>query len=1329
MSATVQDVVTVVRELEASQRTPPVVIDIEEKLTEITTADHEAAYEAVANALELGVIEEDTSRSGFGGIQLADDTDPPGSGDTTGEYARSPGANPGGNTDDSPTYRDLYLQAWANSSADRAFVPHEDMHPVFAAAGLGDLLERGALPYNEWITWTPDGRDTPLYAYTPDLAGDTSTQRETLAGLFREAGVSTTRFINVHDGQKGSFDTGNFRDPDDPELSGNYGVKGGRIGDDDKWLVDFDIDDYDDAKETNTRVQALRNETLSVASAHTTQHDPGHLYVAVEGNVAAIVQDLLGRDDVVNLNASFGEVRIENQYVVGPGSEIVCGCDLCSNSDADADDHDDAANYGRYEIATEQPPVTWSADEFREFLEADPAINTAPDPVDGDGTGPGNSRTTSEGTGSHRQSPPSVSFDDDDGRLTLAETVDEYVQEALEGTTNPDDRSQADSRLAAAVAPWVGNDTDTIANVLDEHGTSKWDNRTDDSYRSSILGYAENKTHTVYDPLPYWVLREVAVEDELLTREELVQRDVDTGEVVTEEATTDGENGTYTALPPRTYNGVLSHIEEEYGVAPGRDPVQPTAALPFEVLDTLDVQEAQRYARKRGIEWASTREARERLRNDIFEVMNHTDKKVIDAPTALGKSHTIATEPWQRRASTTGEQPVIHTHETTEARDQAADASAKADVKHAVLKGRTEACPVAAGEYDSLGRASEDVVITLNGTPASEWFENVCDNRGLPFSVAHKYLDTHNDQHADLPCCAGDGEECSAITQWNGLPRNDDGAPAVDVIHCTHQFAHVPSLRSHTNLIFDERPNFAEDLTHEQVRLAITAYLSAAADAADDDMTVPVTTHEELVTGAQNGDTNRHIKQLLEYEPEREWYLETPHAHTLAPALAKAVYYALRPPKENEVDAQDANGRYATTIPHNPPRLDANASDEDRWNRTWVSIVLDAENTVQTVRNTPDLGAARSIIGLDAHPAETQWQQNVDPVIETTAVLDTQERALWRRFERGLLTVGVGEATRPFASSEYFDADGSKAFFEALRERYGEAFNTAITAKSVQDRTRAMLEEVGCDDPELMTYGEEKSRNDFADEDVGALNGSIDPGDDFVLNLLAEAGLNATPEMTENADGEPERAHGRGFVGPDADAAAELLGSVREQHVAQSAGRYARNADDPEDRAIVFVRTDAAPPGFLDMQVPGVEWVSTETQREIIEALRDRTSATTRELAEAVDCSKEHVRDTLQRLRDNEVVSVRENAGDHGAHLYRVLAGRDSSPSHEVDLSPQSAGKTTNEPVQCYYTWSLAVCSELPSGSVTVQGESTETTAGSETPPESEGVDGTGPPG
>jgi hypothetical protein len=756
----------------------------------------------------------------------------------------------------------------------------------------------------------------------------------------------------------------------------------------------------------------------------------------------------------------------------------------------------------------------------------------------------------------------------------------------------------------------------------------------------------------------------------------------------------------------------------------------------LEILDTLDHDEARRFAQKRGVEWSTTKDAREELRNQIFETMRHGDVKVLDAPTALGKSYTVATEPWLRRSGVTGDQPVIHTHETREARDQAAEQSDSAGRNHITLKGRSEACPVAGGEHNP---DTKHMTVTMNGAPASEWFRQVCEGRGLPFSVAHKYLDDHNDQGVDLPCCAEDGDQCPAIAQWNGVPRNDDGEPAADVIHCTHGFAHVPSLRNMTNVIFDERPEFKTDLAHERVRTAVAAYLTAA--------NAPVDTWEQFVTAALEGDDpNEHgehatIRDALDHEPDREWYLESDGAHTLAPALTRAIYYALKPDDEDEGEgegegdsAQDANGRYSATVSHEPPRLDADASNDDGWNRTWLTVVLDENNTVRTVRNAPDFSGSRSVIGLDAHPSMTQWQRNTHPDIRIRPILDPTERALWRRYERGLLTIGVGEATRPFTSGEYFDEDGSRAFFAALRDQFGEDFRTAITAASVEHDTEQILHDVGVENPDTMHYGEEKSRNDFGDENVGALNGCIDPGDDFVLDLLAEAGLDATPETTTDEDGTEHRAHGRGFTGPDADAANEILASVREQHIAQSAGRYARNADDPDDQAIVFVRTDAAPTGFLDMHVPGVVRPRTDTQRDIISTLRERPHATAGELADAVECSKEHVRTTLSDLADEDVVDVRERAGDHGAHLYRALAGIDVAEHGSTDFTPTATtdDETTNDDVCSLSTWSLAISSPTPAGSVTRE-RGSGTSAGSTPSPATQQAGlsefaGSGPP-
>jgi len=731
--------------------------------------------------------------------------------------------------------------------------------------------------------------------------------------------------------------------------------------------------------------------------------------------------------------------------------------------------------------------------------------------------------------------------------------------------------------------------------------------------------------------------------------------------------------------------------------------VDPVSALPLDRLEALDRQDARRYARKRGVDWPTTEEARRDLEDRLLTSLRHREDVVIDAPTALGKSYTAATVPWLRHADVTGEQPVVHLHETTEARDQAADATHSSGGDHRLLLGRHEACPVAGGDHDPAADEEEeapDVVVTIDGQAASEWLDAVCDGRGVPFSVAHTYLAEHNDQEVDLPCCAEEGAECYAVAQWDDVPRDEDGEPVADVIHATHGFARVPGLVAGSNVILDERPDFIASLSTDRIQRAVTAFLRT--------VDAPVTTWEAFVQLAQYGGygddasaERRATKDALELSPEREWYLQNPDAHTLAPALAKAVWYALE-------DEHDGNGRRSATVPHEPPRLDAGARDEDGWNRTWVTIVLDDANRVETVREAPDLSSARCVVGLDAHPTPELWQRNTKPGLTVDPLLDPQERALWRRFERGLLVVQVGDNTHPAgADGQYLKngAAGTEVVLEHLREQYGEAFRTVITAKKAETHTAELLADVGVDDAETMHFGEEKSRNDFADEEVGLVNGCIDPGDDYVLNLLAECGLDARPETAE-VDGEERREPGRAFVGPDADAAARLLASVRENHVAQAAGRYARRPGARDDTATVFVRTDATSPGFVDLEVPGVEWVSSSQQREIASTLQANGTATARELAEATGVSKRHVANTLARYVEDDAVEVREGAGDYGADVYRLLAGERLS-----GVADLGAEEIANSHVWSSYTWAFAI--HAGSG---------------ETPPEVVGVGDSGTP-
>ena len=758
---------------------------------------------------------------------------------------------------------------------------------------------------------------------------------------------------------------------------------------------------------------------------------------------------------------------------------------------------------------------------------------------------------------------------------------------------------------------------------------------------------------------------------------------------------------------------------------PEYDPedADPVAALPFGLLDTLDPQERERVARRRGFEIPTTDDARADLRDAVLRELRAGNSTVLDAPTALGKTYTVATEPWLRRADVTGEAPVVHLHATTDARDEAATETRDSGATGAVLKGRKERCPVAAGDHDPAedpdAEDAPEQVVTVDGEPAREWFDRQCDGKGLPFSTAHALARERNDQDLDaLPCCDGDGGECPATQQWDGLPRDDDGEPSVDVIHATHPFAYVPSLRRHTNVILDEQPDFTTDLGQERIRRMVNAYLRA--------IDAPVSTWEGLVSlaradlGGGRSDAARErdaVADALGTDPPTEWFVEEPDAHALAPDLTRAVWRAFR------WEDPDANGRRSTKVLHEPPRLDA--GDGDGYAGVWLSVVVDDENTVRTVRATPDFSQARAVVGLDAHPSMPMWELNTGAGMTRDTVLDPTERRLWRRYERGLTVVQVGDATRPRSgsnASEWMNDERVRTVLDRLRDHYGDGFDTGITTGQVEPALRRLLADVtGTDRTDLdaeqtLHYGQEKSRNPrpFTDADAGYVYGCMDPGDDMILDALAELDLDAVPTTGTTDDGEQYREKGRTFDGDDADTARAVLASVRENHVAQAAGRYARDPDDPESGAVVYVHTDAAPTGFVDLETSGVQWLPTDTQREIIDTLAERPSATTRELADAVGCSKEHVRDTLDRLEGEDLVERRRGTGDHGADTYRA----DAVTPEFVDL-----GQTTNDALCNPSRWSLAVsdlgeCASGPPGGSDATPPPDRASSGGDGPPD-----------
>lgn len=183
--------------------------------------------------------------------------------------------------------------------------------------------------------------------------------RQMLAQRLNEAGLLDNRFIPVRDGAKASLV--NHHEPENrhssfANVSGNYGVYAGAAPDNSRHLIVVDKDEETDGLDAANALP----DTLSTESPHTDGADLGHDYYLIVGeNVAERLKDAIG---VYNPVPEWGEVRVRNQYVVGPGSEL----DSC-----DKDWHDCSQDgEGHYRISKDAPIAEIELNDLVDVLKA-----------------------------------------------------------------------------------------------------------------------------------------------------------------------------------------------------------------------------------------------------------------------------------------------------------------------------------------------------------------------------------------------------------------------------------------------------------------------------------------------------------------------------------------------------------------------------------------------------------------------------------------------------------------------------------------------------------------------------------------------------------------------------------------------------------------------------------------------------------------------------------------------------------------------------------------------------------------------------------------------
>jgi hypothetical protein len=615
----------------------------------------------------------------------------------------------------------------------------------------------------------------------------------------------------------------------------------------------------------------------------------------------------------------------------------------------------------------------------------------------------------------------------------------------------------------------------------------------------------------------------------------------------------------------------------------------------------------------------TTEDARQKLKQQLREALSARRNTLLDAPTSLGKTTAVATTPWREYPEVTGGRLVIHLHKTRRGRDDAATMSEQAGVETCVLRSGLDLCPVAQGDYD-------DELLPVEAKSASKWLKSAIRNSDYTFSEAHRMLE---DRLGELPCEDGDG--CPGRSSDDSPLFDDDDSPTVDVVHATHDFACRRQLVDGANVVFDERPEFNEEIGEieaSRLQRAIDDLFEQSNDGLS---------WVNLVQAVLQDDDERveEYGQFLndERQENHSRLSKTSHKHTYEVAKALVNPRSYLGEKRHVGESEG------------------------------TQVVLNAQGSLRQIHYPPDLSDARCVIGLDAHPALQLWRLNTVENLSLRRLLSSSERQRWRRHRRGLRIVQVGDATRSYTLGWRSKAARAEAetLINELKRHYGSEFRTGISSKAIKGDVRRILTDAGVTDPDLMHFGNLKSRNDFVDETVGLVIGCIDPGDDRILDLLALRGLDARPKL----DDKGERDYGREFVGPDADTAKEFLASVREDNLSQAVGRYARHPRSGSSEATVYVWSAALPDHLTDNHVRGVISTVTDLKEKIEEYVRDEGQVTTRKVMENCDASKGYVYDVLQELAEQGVVSVSKGTGYYNADEYHYISG---SLGQSVDL-------------------------------------------------------------
>ncbi|MGQ5515634.1 helix-turn-helix transcriptional regulator [Halococcus saccharolyticus] len=336
------------------------------------------------------------------------------------------------------------------------------------------------------------------------------------------------------------------------------------------------------------------------------------------------------------------------------------------------------------------------------------------------------------------------------------------------------------------------------------------------------------------------------------------------------------------------------------------------------------------------------------------------------------------------------------------------------------------------------------------------------------------------------------------------------------------------------------------------------------------------------------------------------------------------------------IDSYEAGGRFyeGVSLSHLEPERQLLGNLVGVRNRTTNEMHL---------LNPPNLGAARSIVGLDGTPTLKMWNTVFRESFTHRQVIPENEQDHYLKDIQGYRieqTKFNKPAAKHYSSGNQVTLEKDEGLFLGLELHYGKKPALMSTKKALdQYKQNGVLNRV----EDSMNYGMMLSSNKFENKELGVVSGAPHPGDDVIKRWAALMGVAAEPNRNKSS--------GRGF---GMDLSYGILGDevfrhFREHQVLQAIFRFGRKGN---LQPTVVLNTSAYPDWISVDETLNPKKFRGKKKREIVDYLREiGGGATQKEITTNTSASRKSVSECLKQLSDDGFVS-RAGTNDSGVTLY-----------------------------------------------------------------------------